>query len=331
MECGIIKTKVQKHIETLKGAMKTMGKLGKLKEIKLRDVWPHEQFDFSKWLAQDENIQELGNTLNLSLTDIETEKFVGSYRCDIIAQDELSGKTVLIENQLEPTNHDHLGKIITYASGLDASVVIWIVETAREEHASAIEWLNKHTSDDLAFFLVEVHVYTIGESLPAPYFKIIEQPNDFAKTAKRISKGAELSASQEARLEFWTQFNEVLEANGKPFNKRKATTDHWYSVAVGTSQGHISIDLVNKEHRIRVGFWINDNKDLFDELYEQKDEIEEEFGSKLVWDRLDDKKASLFCTYIKGLDFKKQDNYPELMQQIIDYVVRLRDVLKQHL
>ena len=308
-----------------------MGKLGKLKEVSIRNVWPHEQYDFSKWLAQDENIQELGDTLNLSIIDIETEKFVGSYRCDILGKDELSGKTVLIENQLEPTNHDHLGKIITYASGLDASVVIWIVESARDEHASAIEWLNKYTSDDLAFFLVEVHAYTIGDSLPAPYFKIIEQPNDFAKTVKKISKNGSLSAAEEARLEFWTQFNDVLEADGKPFNKRKATTDHWYEIAVGTSQGHISIDLVNKEHRVRVGFWIPDNKDMYDSLFEKKDMIEEDFGSELVWDRLDGKKASLVCTYIKGLDFKKQDNYPELMQQIIDTVVKLRDVIQQYI
>ena len=308
-----------------------MAKLGKLKEVNIREVWPHEQFDFSKWLAQEENIQELGDTLNLSLTDIETEKFVGSYRCDILGKDELSGKVVLIENQLEPTNHDHLGKIITYASGLDASVVVWIVESARDEHASAIEWLNKYTTDELAFFLVEVHAYKIGDSLPAPYFKIIEQPNDFAKTAQKISKSGKLSTSQEARLDFWTKFNDVLETNGKPFNKRKATTDHWYSIAIGTSQAHISIDLVNKEHRMRVGLWISDNKDLFDALYEKKEEIEAAFGEELEWNRLDDKKASLVCTYIKGLDFKKQDNYPELMQQAIDTVVKMRSVMKRYL
>ena len=102
-------------------------KLGKLQEIDIRKVWQHEQYDFSKWLASEENIQELGDALNLSLTDVETEKFVGNYRCDILCKDEITGKVVLIENQLESTNHDHLGKIITYASGLDASVVVWIV------------------------------------------------------------------------------------------------------------------------------------------------------------------------------------------------------------
>lgn len=201
-------------------------KLGKIKEVDIRSVWAHEQYDFSKWLAEEENIRALGEELNLSLTDVDTEQFVGSYRCDIICKDELAGKSVLIENQLEQTNHDHLGKIITYASGLDASVVVWIVANARDEHASAIEWLNKHTDDDVSFFLVEVHAYTIGDSAPAPMFKIIEQPNDFVKTVKAIAHKGELNEKQTNRIQFWTQFNDVIDLRGKPFNKRKATSDH---------------------------------------------------------------------------------------------------------
>lgn len=306
-------------------------KLGKLKAVDIRTVWPHEQYDFSKWLATDENIKELGDTLNLSLTDVETEKFVGNYRCDILCKDEITGKIVLIENQLEPTNHDHLGKIITYASGLDAAVVIWIVSSARDEHASAIEWLNKHTDDDISFFLLEVHAYKIGDSDPAPQFKIIEQPNDFVKTVKNIAKNTELNESQKSRLEFWTQFNEIIVANGKPFNTRKASTDHWYNVAIGSSEANISIDLVNKEHKIRIGLWINDNKDIFDSLFQQKSSIENALGIELEWHRLDDKKASYICTYVNGLNFKKQDNYPILMTQIIDVVSRMRTVFPQFL
>lgn len=299
-------------------------KLGRIKEVDIRKVWAHEQYDFSKWLATDENIAELGDTLNLSLTDIETEKFVGAYRCDIICKDEITGRSVLIENQLEPTNHDHLGKIITYASGLDASVVVWIVAQAREEHASAIEWLNKHTDEDLAFFLVEIHAYAIGDSDPAPMFKIIEQPNDFARTVKAITTSGNLSEAQIRRQEFWTQFNDVLEQRGKPFNKRKATTDHWYEVAIGSSQCYISIDLVNKEHRIRVGLWIRDNMELFDSFYAHKQDIEESIGIALDWDRLEGKKASVICTNIQGLNFNKQDNYPELMDRIINMVLAFR-------
>lgn len=301
-----------------------MIKLGKIKEVDIRKVWAHEQYDFSKWLASEENISELGDTLNLALTDIETEKFVGAYRCDIICKDELTGKSVLIENQLEQTNHDHLGKIITYASGLDASVVVWIVAEARQEHASAIEWLNKHTDDDLAFFLIEVHAYTIGDSMPAPMFKIIEQPNDFVRSVKASTHSGELSESQIKRQEFWTMFNDVLEQRGKPFNKRKATTDHWYSVAVGSSQCHLSIDLVNKEHRIRVGMWIDNNKEMFDQMLEHKDEIEAAAGFKMEWDRLDNKKAAVICAYINGLDFKKPENYNELMNKVIDMVLAER-------
>ena len=304
-------------------------KLGKLQEVDIRTVWPHEQYDFSKWLSEDENIKELGDTLNLSLSDVETEKFVGNYRCDILCKDEITGKVVLIENQLEPTNHDHLGKIITYASGLDAAVVVWIVSSARDEHASAIEWLNKHTDDEISFFLLEVHAYKIGDSDPAPQFNIIEQPNDFVKTVKAISKNADLSESEKNRLEFWTQFNEIVDEKGKPFNKRKATTDHWYNVAIGSSEANISIDLVNKEHKIRVSLWINDNKDIFDSLYQQKDAIENTLGFGLEWNRLDNKKASYISAYIKGLDFKKQDNYPQLMGQIIELVLKMRKVFPQ--
>lgn len=306
-------------------------KLGKLEEIDIRKVWSHEQYDFSKWLAGEENIRELGDTLNLSLADVETEKYVGNYRCDILCKDEITGKVVLIENQLEATNHDHLGKIITYASGLDASVVVWIVSSARAEHASAIEWLNKHTDDELSFFLIEVHAYTIGNSDPAPMFKIIEQPNDFAKSVKGMSKNSDISDREKNRLEFWTQLNDVLEQRGKPFNKRKATTDHWYSVAMGSSECHISIDLVNKEHKIRVGVWVADNKQLYDHFYAHKEEIENSCGFELYWDRLDSKKAALACTYIPGLDFSNHDNYPELINKAIDLVLTMRSAFVPYL
>ncbi len=306
-------------------------KLGKIKEVDIRSVWAHEQYDFSKWLAEEENIKALGEELNLSLTDVETEQFVGSYRCDILCKDDLTGKTVLIENQLERTNHEHLGKMITYASGLDASVVIWIVANAKSEHASAIEWLNKHTDEDVSFFLIEVHAYTIGDSDPAPMFKIIEQPNDFAKTVKALAEKGDLNEAQKHRLDFWTQFNDLLDSRGKPFNKHKASTDHWYTVGVGTTKCYISIDLVNKEHKIRVGLWITDNKKLFDDLYKNKTAIESAAGTELNWDRLNGKKACVICTDIPGLDFNKQENYPELMNRSIDLVIAFRQAFAPYI
>ncbi len=303
-------------------------KLGKLQEVDIRKIWAHEQYDFSKWLAADANIQELGETLGLSLTDIETEKFVGNYRCDIICKDEVTGKTVLIENQLEQTNHDHLGKLITYASGLDAAVVVWIVAEARQEHASAIEWLNLHTDDTISFFLIEIHAFKIGDSDPAPQFQIIQQPNDFVKTVKNLVKNGDLSKAQSCRIEFWTQLNECIDQHGKPFNKHKATADHWYNVAVGSSQCYISIELVNVKHFIRVGLYIPDNKDLFDHLYEHQTEIDHTVGYTMEWQRMDGKKASSINTCIPGLDFDKQENYPQLMDEIIQRVLAIRKAVK---
>lgn len=140
-----------------------------------------------------------------------------------------------------------------------------------------------------------------------------------------------MNESQSRRLEFWTQFNEILEERGKPFNKRKATTDHWYSVALGSSECHLSIDLVNREHKIRIGLWIDDNKDLYDSLEEKKDEIEEKTNIKFEWDRLDDKKASVICKYIDGLDFDNQSNYKDLMNKVIDEIVVLKNVFSKYI
>lgn len=132
--------------------------IGKLKEVELRNLWKHEQYDFSTWLSENTNIEMLNDILGLTLTDVSKEVYVGSYRCDLVATDESSGIKVIIENQLEASDHEHLGKIITYASGLSANVIVWIVRQAKEEHKSAIEWLNNNTNSDINFFLIELRV-----------------------------------------------------------------------------------------------------------------------------------------------------------------------------
>lgn len=304
--------------------------LGRLKEVDIRELWAHEQYNFSNWLAKEENIELLNETVGLTLTDIDKEVYVGSYRCDLVAVDETTDVKIIIENQLDSTDHDHLGKIITYASGLDANVIIWIVKEAREEHKSAIEWLNNNMAKEISFFLLEIKAYRIGDSLPAPMFKVVEKPNDFIKSNKSVKDG-DLSKTQAERLNFWTEFNRVVTENGKPFNVRKATTDHWYDVAIGTSDAHISITLVNKDGTIGVELYVRDSKDLFDNLYEHKEEIENKLGFNMHWERLDDKKASRIKSYIPSLNFNKQGNYPELMNLVIERVVLMRNVFKGYL
>lgn len=306
-------------------------KLGKLTEVNIRELWRHEQYDFSEWLSKDVNLEMLSDEIGLTLTDVSKEVFVGSYRCDLVAKDETTGINVIIENQLEATNHDHLGKLITYASGLDANVIIWIVKEAREEHRSAIEWLNNNTNKDISFFLMEIRAYKIEDSLPAPKFVIIEKPNDFVKTANASINNRELSKSQAERLTFWNRFNEVLISKNKPFNVRKATTDHWYDVALGTSEAHISITLVNKMKSIGIEVYINDNKELFDKLYSEAEEIQDELNFTMEWQRLDNKKASRIIYYISGLDFNNHENYDELINEVIDKVIVIRDSFRDRL
>ena len=303
----------------------------RLEEVNIRDLWKHEQYDFSDWLSKEENIEMLGDEIGLTLTDINREVYVGSYRCDLVAKDETTGIKVVIENQLEATNHDHLGKIITYASGLDANVVIWIVKEAREEHRSAIEWLNSNMSKNISFFLIEIRAYRIGNSLPAPKFVIIEKPNDFVKTVNPGMDSGELSKAQSERLNFWNKFNEVLISRNKPFNVRKATTDHWYDVALGTSEAHISITLVNKINSIGIEIYINDNKELFDRLYSASEEIQNELGFSMDWQRLDNKKASRIIYYIGGLDFDNHENYDELINETIDKVIIIKSIFKKYI
>ena len=306
-------------------------KLGRLEEVDVRKLWSHEQYDFSNWLAKEENIDLLNEALGLTLVDIEKEVFVGSYRCDIVANDETTGERIIIENQLEQSNHDHLGKVITYASGLDAKVIVWIVKEAREEHRSAVEWLNNNTNKDINFFLIEIHAYKIGDSLYAPKFEIVEKPNDFIKTGKTQSGSGDLNKSQSERLIFWTRFNEIIAERGKPFNIRKASTDHWYDIAIGTSAAHIGITLVNKENCIGVELYINDDKQIFDNLYQEKEKIEKELGLSLDWQRLDGKKASIIMYRIPGLDFDNHSNYDELMNEIIDKAVAFSTTFKKYI
>ena len=305
--------------------------IGKLEEVDIRELWKHEQYDFSEWLSKKENIENLNDILGLTLVDISKETYVGSYRCDLFAKDETTGIKVIIENQLEMSNHDHLGKIITYASGLDAKVVVWIVKEAREEHRSAIEWLNNNTNSNINFFLIEIHAYKIGNSDNAPMFQVIEQPNDFIKNNKSINSNDTMNKSQSQRLEFWNQFNNVLVERGKPFNVRKATTDHWYNVAIGTSDAHIDITLVNKDSVIGVELYITDNKEFFDKLYQRKDEIENDLGFKLDWRRLNNSKASRIVTFIKGLNFDDHSNYNELINKTTDLAVLMRDTFKKYI
>ena len=219
-----------------------MDKLGKMIRITdLRSVWPHEANDFTKWLAQDENLTLLGDAIDIELELEERESSVGSFSVDIFAKEVGTNRRVIIENQLEDTNHDHLGKLITYASGKGAEVIVWVVKRARDEHRQAIEWLNQHTDSNIGFFLLEIELWQIGDSEKAPRFNIVEKPNDWTKTMKSIEG---LSNTDLLKLEFWTGFNDAMSNNNeftRNFHARKASPQHWYDLSIGSSAYHVGL------------------------------------------------------------------------------------------
>lgn len=268
--------------------MKQLGKLEKIED--LRSIWKHEAKDFTPWLAEEENLSMLSEAIGIDIVLEEQESTVGEFSVDIFATEESTGRKIIIENQLEDTNHDHLGKIITYASGKDAEVIIWIVKRARDEHKQAIEWLNNHTDDKCAFFLIEIELWRIGKSEPAVKFNIVERPNDWAKSMKKSSS---LTQGAALKLNFWQQFIEYNQTINGVYAKSMPTSDAWIGKSIKGIPG-TSVNLVVTKNSCRIEAYINSgsqekNKSIFDALYAYKDTIEESYGTKMIWQRLDDK------------------------------------------
>ena len=284
-----------------------MASLGKIIKIEdLRTIWKHEARDFSKWLAQEENLALLSETIGIDLVLKETESSVGKFSVDLFATEEGTGRKIIIENQLEDTNHDHLGKIITYASGKGADVVVWIVKHARDEHRQAIEWLNQHTDENIGFFLLEIELWKINDSIPAPKFNIVEKPNDWAKTMKAVEG---LSEHQKMQLDFWQSFVDYAyqkEDFKKNFTARKAQPQHWYSVSVGSSSYHISFTVNSQKKLMGAEIYINDDKHAYEQFKNHAKEIETELATEVVW-----REASKDCRILvlRNGDIKKGCEY----------------------
>ncbi len=254
-----------------------------LKKVDLRNVWGHEASDFTQWLSQDENLNLLSDEVGISIKLVQTEANVGRYNVDILAEEENSGRKIIIENQLEDTNHDHLGKIITYASGYDAEVIIWIVKNYREEHQKAIDWLNEHTDEKICFYLIKLELWQIEDSNPAPKFDIIASPNEWAKAIKTSAIGGEHTETKVKQFEFWTNFKHYVSMKDNKMRLQTPRYQHWYDVSIGSSDAHIALTVNTIKDQAACEVYINKNKDLFKFLSEHKQDIEKDINEPAEW------------------------------------------------
>ena len=264
----------------------TTPNLAKIERVDLREAWPNEARDFTPWLA--DNIAELGEALGMDLELQETEAVVGGYSLDVLATDLNQNRPVIIENQLEATNHDHLGKLLTYAAGYDANVVVWLTREFRDEHRQALDWLNQRTGEDTHFFGVVVELWRIGDSLPAPHFKAVATPNEWRKkTISRVRGEPAILSEQDERYQdfFRSLFDTLRKQNfAVPRNiPRRSANFQAYSRRVLYSVNFAS----GKQARVEVYIYADSdwNIQLLENLERYKDEIESELGP-LNWQRM---------------------------------------------
>ena len=302
-------------------------KLGKIKYIKdLRTVWHHEARDFSKWLAQEENLEELSSAIGIDIVLEERESSVGNFSVDLYASEEGTDRKIIIENQLEDTNHDHLGKLITYASGKGAEVIVWIVRRARDEHRQALEWLNQNTGVNIGFFLVEIELWQIDDSAIAPKFNVVERPNDWAKQMKNADS---LSDTKQLQLQFWQQLSEYIKSNeaiAKEFTPRKAQPQHWYDLSIGSSTYHIGLTVNTQKKRIGAEIYIPNDKEKFAMFKDHQKEIEELVGSYVEWKEAT--KATRILTH-SSFDIDNNKNWDKAFEWLMGKAIIFKNISKQ--
>ncbi|MDW7774360.1 MAG: DUF4268 domain-containing protein [Desulfobulbaceae bacterium] len=274
--------------------------LSRLEKVNLRTFWESESLEFTPWLAQEENIALLAETLELGADGLEVEaqeKNVGPFRADILCKDTATGHWVLIENQLEKTDHIHLGQLLTYAAGLNAVTIVWLAEQFTEEHRATLDWLNEITDDRFNFFGLEIELWRIGNSPLAPKFNIISKPNDWTKSvtgaAGRI-EAENLTEVKQLQLKYWTAFREHMINNSSIVRPQKALPQHWMYFAIGRSNFWL-VAVVNTQNKViyaALAMGGSDAKAHFHLLHDDKEKYEEIFGGPLEWHELPNRKES---------------------------------------
>lgn len=304
--------------------------LSKLERVPLREAWKHEASDFTPWLAETDNLNALAEALGLSeLILTATEHWVGDFKLDVLCTD--GDEQVIIENQLEKTNHTHLGQLIAYAAGVGAKKVIWIAESFRPEHASALQFLNEYTTEDLGFFGVEVELWRIGDSPLAPKFEVVVKPNDWVKAGReQVRAAVSTSPTKLLQQQFWAGLIDYLADHAPQIRPQKPRPQHWLNNSIGRSGFGLNITANTREERLGVELWIpgDEAKRHFANLYAQKGRIEQELGFELDWQELPDAKAVRIASWYPDASIEDEQRWKEYFAwlsnrlEIMDKVLR---------
>ncbi len=304
--------------------------VGKLERVALRKVWENEARDFTQWL--EDNIAVLNDALGMNLINVDRERAAGSFSIDLVAEDE-GGGTVIIENQLEKSNHDHLGKLITYLTAMNAKAAIWIVSDPRPEHEAAVAWLNE--SNSVGFYMVKVEAVRIGDSPPAPLFTIIVGPSEETKDVGQAKK--EISERYGIRKRWWTQ---LIERSAKVTKLHAHITPGEYSwIGASTGIRGLNLNYIVAQDKCAAELYIDRGKDLddenesiFNQLLTHKEEIDKAFGEPLNWQLLEGKRACRIRHTQNGGGYRSsEDQWPTLQDAIINDMDRLEKALRPHL
>lgn len=300
--------------------------LGRLQRVELRNIWTSEATEFTPWLARPENLSVLAETLGIDLELEAQERAVGPFRADILCKEIGTDHWVLIENQLERTDHSHLGQLLTYASGLEAVTIVWIAARFTEEHRSTLDWLNRITDDSFRFFGLEVELWRIGDSPAAPKFNIISKPNDWSQSvanAARAIDDVELSETRLAQRAYWSALNSVLTAAGGPVSgNRKPQPASWAAFPIGRSNFYLAGVMIRPKSQIRTELYISGEqaKANLAALKTQREAIERELGYPLEWEELPSRRDCRIACYLNQVDPQNEADWPRQHEWLAEHL-----------
>jgi len=304
--------------------------LGKFKKLDVRTIWSSESGEFTPWLAKEENLAKLGEAIGLELELESTEVSAGPYSADILAKDTGSDRFVVIENQLEKTNHDHLGKAITYGSALSAGAIVWIAIQFTDEHKRALDWLNENISNGIGFYGVTVELWQIDDSNPAVRFNVVSYPSESIRQAAISEASKELTEGRKLQYDFWTQFRDAMKLTGKIASLRTPRPQYWYDIPLGKSSIHLSLTANTYDNKIGVRVYLKGivADAALKQLEPQRKAIEQEIGSQLEWNPHPGKQDKIIVLY-KDADLQDRSKWNEYIGWLVQNTLKFRETFSK--